>query len=377
MAMTGSCECGCTSTDEAQLERVRYFPRQLITPDDLTQEQEYFRAKMRRHERLMHGWGIVCGMEVVKNDKVPSEVVIKSGYVVGPYGDGIVNEGDLIVDMYKEGLDGSALLCGDLADPWCAEVRISRAAGQKFYLAIKYAECPTRPVRAYPSGCGCGCQEGDCQYSRTRDSFAVKLLTELPAAYVNAPTSPFPSLPSPCGQDGKGRPCPTCPTDPWVILADVTLDAAGAVDKIDLTANRRYVMSFADYFVHGGASAQGGSVLGTVEDWKPPTLQNGWALKALDTDYDYNPPGYFKDHSGVVHFRGTLGGGPIPVSTNHFQSVICQLPAGYRPPNRTVLYVLTSGNGIVRLDINEEGRLILRSAYTSWISLDGLTFRAG
>ena len=50
--------------DSRLAERPRYFPRQLITADDLTLEQEYFRNKLRLHNRLLHGWGVVCGAQV-------------------------------------------------------------------------------------------------------------------------------------------------------------------------------------------------------------------------------------------------------------------------------------------------------------------------
>ncbi|PYV22134.1 MAG: hypothetical protein DMG27_18945 [Acidobacteria bacterium] len=51
--------CGPISPcDTSIAERPRYFPRQLITPDDVTLEQDYFRNKLRRHNRLLHGWGV-------------------------------------------------------------------------------------------------------------------------------------------------------------------------------------------------------------------------------------------------------------------------------------------------------------------------------
>ena len=56
----------CCSTqgllcDGGLLERPRYFPRQLISDVELTLEQQYFRDRLRRHNRLLHGWGVVCG----------------------------------------------------------------------------------------------------------------------------------------------------------------------------------------------------------------------------------------------------------------------------------------------------------------------------
>ena len=73
------------------LERVRYFPRQLITADDMTLEQEYFRQKMRRHNRFLHGWGVVCGgiVEPAPDAEHPWQVRLCPSFVVAPQGDDI------------------------------------------------------------------------------------------------------------------------------------------------------------------------------------------------------------------------------------------------------------------------------------------------
>ena len=47
------------------LERIRYFPRQVVTPPDLAQDRKYLLHRHRRHNRLLDGWGIVLGLEVV------------------------------------------------------------------------------------------------------------------------------------------------------------------------------------------------------------------------------------------------------------------------------------------------------------------------
>src|SRR6266545_4007546 len=56
--------CGCDGHHGfpfGVLERPRYFPRQLITPDEPTLEAAYFRDRLRRHNIYLHGWGVVCG----------------------------------------------------------------------------------------------------------------------------------------------------------------------------------------------------------------------------------------------------------------------------------------------------------------------------
>ena len=230
----------------ATLERTRYFQRQIVGPEDLTQDQSYFRDRDRRHNRFLHGWGVVCGACVAPDPDDDCAVIVDPGYILGPYGDEIVIENRVRVDLCKQDVNGNAVSpCADtIVDPWCSDVRIDERSEGPLYVAVKYAECSTRPVRSL--GCGCGCDDGDCEYSRTRDSYAIRVLTELPDSYRN-----FGRLQGLLGLlvgvsclGEKGRPCPPCPSDPWVILADVTM-AGGKVSEVSCLGHRRLVMTAA------------------------------------------------------------------------------------------------------------------------------------
>jgi hypothetical protein len=224
------------------LERTRFFPRQLVTPDDLTQDQIYFRDKHRRHNRMLHGWGVVCGARV-KAGKEKCQLVVENGYILGPYGDEIIIPEDISIDVCKQDLDGNVYsACGEPSDPWCRDVRADRRPNQVYYLAVRYDECRSRPVSVHAGECGCS--EPGCEYSRIRDSFAVKVLSELPDSYRDM-RPPTLAQALRC-TDGRG--CPPCPQDPWVILADLTMGADGSLEKIDCYAHRRYVISFAEYY---------------------------------------------------------------------------------------------------------------------------------
>lgn len=246
----------CSTTEATYLERVRFFPRQLITPNDLTQDQEYFRSKARRHNRLLHGWGVVCGAGVTRVSDT-AQVVVQPGYVLGPFGDEIVIDDPVTIDLCAEDLDGNAASCGGVAsDPWCGDVKINRTAGVPLYVAVKYDECESRPVRTYPGACGCN--EADCEYSRVRDGFAIKVLTRLPSSYDPMPGADFAATVS-WREDVKdcGRPCPPCPDDPWVILADVILTSTCTVELVDCLAHRRFVASFGNYYFQCGQGEPG------------------------------------------------------------------------------------------------------------------------
>jgi hypothetical protein len=55
----GAGECGHIAT-----ERNRYFTGKYMAARDFQDEQSYFLSRHRLHNRLLHGWGIVCGLKV-------------------------------------------------------------------------------------------------------------------------------------------------------------------------------------------------------------------------------------------------------------------------------------------------------------------------
>jgi hypothetical protein len=237
--MTGDQLLECRQSGLLELERVNYFPRQLLTVDDMVTERDYFLTKLRRHNRFLHGWGVVCGLEVTAapSGKLSWRVQIGSGYALGPFGDEIYVAEPVFLDLAKCG-PGAAT---DPCEP--AVIHTDRAprgrgAGQTVFVAIKYAECLSRPVRAM--SVGCGCEEG-CEYSRIRDSFELTCLEQV----SSEPRSHWTLC-----DFITGRPlpsCPPCPTEPWVVLARVNLPASPADrvrdSDIDNVAFRRQVYS--------------------------------------------------------------------------------------------------------------------------------------
>lgn len=209
------------------LERVRYFPRQLITADDMTTEQDYFRQHDRRHNRFLHGWGVVCGLsvEAAPDAEHPWRVRVCPGYAIGPQGDEITVADPIFFDIASGASD-----C-EPCQPWpCPPA--SSDKGQRLampvFLAIRHAECDSRPVRVHPLGCGC--DEMVCEYSRVRDDFELKVLQELPPSHVDAMKADKDFLAQwKSWHDSKDRgappvpPCRACPSDPWVVLAAIAL----------------------------------------------------------------------------------------------------------------------------------------------------------
>ena len=144
----GTCGCGCCDT--YGLERVRFFPRQILGADDLNSEQRYFREKQRRHNRFLHGWGVVCGCEVKPSptQAKPFQVVICPGYVITPCGDEIMIGCPALFDL------ATCLVSSDdpcaLSVP-CPPVTSSTPLRSLIYLALPLPECVTSRCGRQPA----------------------------------------------------------------------------------------------------------------------------------------------------------------------------------------------------------------------------------
>jgi hypothetical protein len=227
--------CGCrTEAETTTLERPRYYPRQLVTPDDMTLEQDYFRQRLRLHNRLLHGWGVVCGAQVEVATKA-WHVIVKQGYVLGPYGDEIYIEKDQCINVNTR--------CGDPEVPSpedeCVEAPPPPNPEEGLFVAIRYKAFRSRLVRV-PFG-GCGCDETVCEHSRWRDGFEICILDHCP----KQPDPPaFDDL-----KQGKPPACAPCPDEPWVVLAGISVDAAGQV-TINACECRRQVLACGPFSWH-------------------------------------------------------------------------------------------------------------------------------
>jgi len=71
------------------LTRVNYFSGQVLSADDFQAEQDYFRAKDRRHNRMLFGAGIVTGLDVALESSSDEQPVVSvgAGYAIAPDGE--------------------------------------------------------------------------------------------------------------------------------------------------------------------------------------------------------------------------------------------------------------------------------------------------
>ncbi len=134
------------------LTRNRYFAGHLLTAEDLENEQSYFVEKNRQHNRLLHGVGVVCGLEVKAAPERSGSVVVSPGIALDCEGRDVLVPKSQIIS-----LDGYS---GDV------------------YLAIRYKETLTSPSPTLGQAQGIA-------YSKVRESFKFEALMALPEGYVS------------------------------------------------------------------------------------------------------------------------------------------------------------------------------------------------
>src|ERR1041385_7535280 len=137
--------------------RPRYFAGQLLTDQTLTELDRYIVEKNKLHNRYLHGWGVVCGLEVVcaPCDKV----TVRAGYALSPCGEDIIVCKDVTVPVCeliqkckdKERREQECEPYPPAADPQC----VNRE--EEWVLAIVYNEKSSRGITALKAGSGCAC----------------------------------------------------------------------------------------------------------------------------------------------------------------------------------------------------------------------------
>jgi hypothetical protein len=140
------CTRGCGTP---KTERNRYFTGKYMTARDFRGEQEYFLSRHRLHNRVLHGWGIVCGLRVVRHpdpDCSSRWVVVRAGIAIDCCGRELV----LLKDQIKE-------LPLPRNEP--AEARDEEVMTGPFLLCLRYDEIPVEHVPALYT-------EGDCDPAR-------------------------------------------------------------------------------------------------------------------------------------------------------------------------------------------------------------------
>jgi len=161
--------CCCPVCSGLQcLDRTRYFSGQLLTEADLNNDQAYWLAKNRLHNRYLSGWGVVCGMQVVCGE-CDGWVTVESGYAIDPCGNDVIVCGDQNFNV-AQAIQQCCAPAQKQA-PNCSPLRYNPSptcqdAIQEWCVTIQYQEQPSRLVTPLTSStsqssCGCGCSSSN------------------------------------------------------------------------------------------------------------------------------------------------------------------------------------------------------------------------
>jgi len=155
--------CCCPACTGLQcLDRTRFFAGQLLTEADLNNDQSYWLAKSRLHNRYLHGWGVVCGLQVACGDCL-GWVTVKTGYAIDPCGNDII----VCTEQPFNVIKAIQACCTPPEPADCSPLRTPppncEDAQQEWCITIQYEEQPTRPITPLrqpftqrDSTCGCG-----------------------------------------------------------------------------------------------------------------------------------------------------------------------------------------------------------------------------
>jgi hypothetical protein len=163
-AAVSAATCNCSVCTSLQcLERTRFFAGQLLTDADLTNEQNYLLAKNRLHNRYLHGWGVVCGLQLTCSE-CEGWVTVNPGYAIDPCGNDIIvcaaQSFNVLQAIQACSTPASTAAnctplryrpapnCTDAIQKWCVTVQYQEQATQMV--------TPLQQTSSSSSGCGCG-----------------------------------------------------------------------------------------------------------------------------------------------------------------------------------------------------------------------------
>jgi len=161
--------------DLNNFKKVRYFHGMLMTDRDFREEQIYHNEKRKLLNKMLHGWGVVCGLSL-SGKAGESIITISPGMGLDCHGNEIV-----VCEPYKIDLRSKTCFCilptksESLTGADCLE---GEPEPKTWFIGIKFHEMFTDPMPVYvPGG---ECEEKTCESSRISEGFCIKIFDQPP-----------------------------------------------------------------------------------------------------------------------------------------------------------------------------------------------------
>jgi hypothetical protein len=71
-------------------KRNNYTYGMVLGVEDFQQEQSYFINRMKLHNRMLHGYGTVAGLEVTSSEDTATSILVNAGMAIDPEGNEIL-----------------------------------------------------------------------------------------------------------------------------------------------------------------------------------------------------------------------------------------------------------------------------------------------
>jgi hypothetical protein len=243
-------------------ERNHYFTGKYLTARDFADEQAYFLNRHRLHNRLLHGWGIVCGLKIVRHPNLDCRkrwVVIHPGIALDCCGRELIVKCETPFELELPEPEG------EQAGNYTRRPRPRPEQGgggeeevedtrERFLLVMRYVEEKTEEVPFLYN-------EGECdpkrkEANRIRESVVFELIRYDPKenCWLNPEGDPYAHCRDDCGDElpGPGKSClnPTCPCGEVVPLALITPGYSPEDEfEIDLRG-RRHLPTPPEFLTH-------------------------------------------------------------------------------------------------------------------------------
>jgi hypothetical protein len=163
---------GCIVCDFEPFVKNNYFTGKMMGAAEFIAETHFHQEKMRLHQARLHGWGVVCGLNLLQHTSVECRsryVRLEPGSAVDCCGHDILVAEEELVDL----LSFKKVAALSKENPaWLHTLAV----------CIRFAECATENVPVLYDDCGC--DDNGCAPNRILESYEFEVLVDPPLSML-------------------------------------------------------------------------------------------------------------------------------------------------------------------------------------------------